>query len=48
MEGAVWFATEVGMFQGMGMSFGAVSSGAGGEDHVVALADEILIKEGSE
>jgi hypothetical protein len=46
MEGAVWFTTEVGMFQGMGAGFSAVGSGAGGEDHVIALAYKALIEEG--
>jgi hypothetical protein len=46
MEGAVWLATEVGVFQGMGTGFGAVGSGAGGEDHVIALAYKALIEEG--
>jgi len=46
MEGAVWFATEVGVFQGVGVGLGAVGSGTGGEDHVIALANKALIEEG--
>ena len=47
MEGAVWLTTEAGVFQGMGVGFGAVGSGARGEDCVVALAYKALIEEGS-
>jgi len=32
----------------MGAGLGAVGSGAGGEDHVVALANKVLIEEGGE
>ena len=46
MEGAVWLATEVRVFQGMGAGLGAVGSGTGGEDRVIALAYKALIEEG--
>ena len=46
MEGAVGLAAEVGVFQGMGVGFGAVGSGARGEDRVIALAYKALIEEG--
>jgi hypothetical protein len=46
MKGAVGFAAEVGVFQGMGVGFGAVGSGAGGEDRIIALAYKALIEEG--
>jgi hypothetical protein len=32
----------------MGAGLGAVGSGAGGEDRVVALANQVLIEEGGE
>ena len=46
MEGAVWFMTEIGMFQGVSVGLGAVGCGAGSEDCVVALANKALIEEG--
>jgi hypothetical protein len=46
MEGAVGFATEIGVFQRVRAGFGAVSSGAGCEDCVIALANKALIEEG--
>jgi hypothetical protein len=46
MEGAVWFVTEVRVFQGVGAGLGAVGSGAGGEDRVIALVYKALIEEG--
>ena len=46
MEGAVWFAAEIGVFQRMGAGLGAVGSGAGGEDRVIALVYKALIEEG--
>jgi hypothetical protein len=48
MEGAVGLVAEVGVFQRLGTGLSAMGSGARGEDCVVALADETLIKEGSE
>ena len=48
VEGAVWLSTEVGVFQGMGAGLGAVGSGAGGEDCVVAFTNETLVEEGGE
>jgi hypothetical protein len=48
MEGAVGLTAEIGVFQRVGTGLSAMGSGAGGEDCVVALADETLIKEGSE
>ena len=48
MEGAVGLVAEVGVFQRVGAGLSAVGCSAGGEDCVVALADETLIKEGSE
>jgi hypothetical protein len=46
VEGAVWLVTEVGVFQGMGAGLGAMGSGAGGEDRIVALMYKALIEEG--
>ena len=46
MEGAVWFTTEVGMFQRVGVSFSTVGHGTGGKDCIVALVDEALVEEG--
>ena len=48
MKGAVGFTAEIGMFQRMGTGLSAVGRGTGNEDSVVALADEILVEEGSE
>jgi hypothetical protein len=46
MEGAVRFAAEVGVLQGVGAGLSAMGSGAWGEDCVVALANKALIEEG--
>jgi len=46
MEGTVWLVTKVGVLQGMGACPCAVSSGARGEDCVVALVYKALIEEG--
>ena len=48
MEGAVGLVAEVGVFQRVGAGLSAVGCSAGGEDCVVALADEALIEEGGE
>jgi hypothetical protein len=47
VEGAIQLTIEVGMFQGVSVGLGAVGRGARGEDHVIALANEALIEEGS-
>jgi hypothetical protein len=46
IKGAVGFTAEVGVFQRMGAGLGAVGSGTGGEDCIIALAYKALIEEG--
>ena len=48
MEGAVGFATEVGVFQRVGAGLSAVGRSAGNEDCVVAFVYKALIEEGGE